>query len=113
MRPRKSARRVPLVLRAAEGRDLDRARKTPRRIGGPMKRDAHAVSILLVAIDHEQRPLPIRTLQRVRGDEVVARTVANIGLRGIDLMLSAARLRPLQVDELRHEELRQRLLNLV
>src|ERR1035437_4169074 len=113
MRHEASARRVPLVLIAAKGCDLDWTRKTHGRISGPTKRDADAVSVLLVATDDQQRPLAIGTLQGVSSDEFAASAVVDVGLGRIKLMLSAARLSPLQVDELRDKELRQRLLNLV
>ena len=40
-------------------------------------------------------------------------TVLYIALRGKYVMFAAAWLHPLQVDQLRHKELRQRLLNLI
>src|SRR5208282_5069265 len=87
--------------------------KSRCRIRVSAKRNANTMSVLLIAIDDEQRPLAIGTLQSVGGDQLAASAVVEIGLGRIDLMLSAAGLRPLQVYELRHKELRQRLLNFV
>src|ERR1700686_4749893 len=112
-----SARWVPLVLAAAEGGDLDWPRKARSRIGLPRKRSAkrnpNAVSVLLIAIDDQQRPFAIRTLQSISGNKFAAGAVVDIGFGRIDLMLSPAGLSPFQVDKLRNKELRQWLLNFV
>ena len=43
----------------------------------------------------------------------MARAVIQVALRRKHAMFPASRLRPFQIDQLRHEKLRQRLLNLV
>src|SRR6266851_6485307 len=107
---------MPLILVLAENRDLNRAEEGvysfPQTLLS-LKRNPHTVRILLIPVDHHEGPLPVRTPQRIRRYQRVACSIRNVALRGKHQMLAVARLHPLQVDELRGEELGERLLNLV
>lgn len=69
--------------------------------------------ILLITIYGHDRPLPVRTLHRVSRYQRMTRTVIDVSLRGEHLVLSRSWLHPFEIDQLRDEELRERLLNLV
>lgn len=52
---------MPLVLRASEGRNADRADEEAIRIClGVVEGDARHMVISLIPIHHQQRPLPVR-----------------------------------------------------
>ena len=74
---------MPLILRAAKRADTNRAGKEPIGIGiRIMKDDPHRMRILLVAVHHHQRPLPIRSLKRVCGHQLMPSLILNVSSRG-------------------------------
>ena len=105
--------RMPLILRAAERRNIDRACETVSGIRPAGKRNPHPVRSLLIAIHQHDGPLPVRTLHCIRRYQFMAGAVFHVALRGKCLMIATRRLHPVQIDELSHEKLRQWLLNLI
>src|SRR5580700_2108817 len=85
------ARRVPVVLIAAEG-DLAHLALEVRVFFGSVvaEADAHLVSGFLITIDNQQGDLSVGTLEGVGSDQSVAGAVVNIGLGWKDLVRRAS-----------------------
>ena len=60
-----------------------------------LKLDPYAVRILLIAIHHQQRPLPIGTFQRIGRYQRVSGAIVNVALGGIYIVLFARPARPI------------------
>jgi hypothetical protein len=85
---------VPCVLRAAEGKHSHRTGKeTPAIL--TIKLDVHTMSIPLVTIHQQDRPLPIGPQQRVRSHQRMSGRIRNISGGRKCFVLAAARLHPL------------------
>src|ERR1700722_16533125 len=69
--------------------------------------------ILLISIHGHDGNRSIRTLHSVGRHQLMPRAVGNIGPRGEYPVFTTARLRPLQIDQLRDKKLREWLLNLI
>lgn len=104
---------MPLILRFAEGFYGERAGEgTGGGLRCVIEGDFDGVRIFLVLIDDEERPLAIRAMDGVGSDERVAGAISNVAFGVEEMVFAAARLHPLEIDELAGEELRERLLDL-
>ena len=100
---------MPLVLRAAERDHRSAADVVAIRVRvSVVEDDSHAMRVVLILVDHEQRPLAIRPLQRIGRDEHVSRRIDDVGRGREEAMASAAGLHPLPRQQLACEELRGR-----
>src|SRR5690349_7692157 len=72
--------------------------------------EAHSVAVLLVLIDKHDGPLAVGPMVGIGGDESVAGAISDVGGGGVELVCAFG-LEPFVVDELRNEELRERLVD--
>jgi len=90
--------RMPLILTFSERGDLNRSEKgsaLPAAL--VLKLDPRAVCILLIAIHHQQRPLPIGTFHSVRRYQRVSRAIVGVTPGGKYIVLFLARRDPLRM----------------
>ncbi len=91
---------VPDVLLAAKSDHTHRTRKTTRR-GVPMVKDnLDVVGIVLILVDEQQRPIAIRTVHSIGGDQGVPCAVLDSAVHAKEMMHAAAVRDPLLIDHL-------------
>src|SRR5437660_7690388 len=66
--------------------------------GGVFERDADGVRVAFVAIDEHERPVAVRAVDGVDGDEEIAFGVFDVGGGGKHLVDAAAMLDPFEID---------------
>ena len=97
---------MPLVFIRAEGDAIDLAGKVALCFPCA-ERDLHRVIVGLIAVDQHHRPLAIRTLHSVSGDQNVSRGIIDV-TRGFELLVwRVDGLHPFFRDQLRGNILRR------